>query len=520
MKHAVLIFFITLGAYLLTASGHIYSPDEEIMFRTTQSLYEDHDLAIESLRGFATRKGTDGNQYAQYGIGQPLLAVPLYALFKSIAPKVGLVTWKRLGGFSPLEPNGMRPYNLDSQEIATRFGVSFFNILLGSVAAAILYLLLIELTNHRGAAVFSTLLYSLGSLAWAHSRPFFSEASATFFVLLSWYALARALRGNLFVWTAVAGSTAGYAFLIRLDSVVLYPAIAILMLAPVRKAAKSPGRAAGAYLAFSIPALLCLGVVMALNSRHFGAPFQLGYSDQPEGVKFATPLLAGLYGFLFSAGKGMFFFSPGLILGLFGFGVMWREERSLAIATIATILIPLLFMAKWQNWAGGWCWGPRHIFMIHPFLAIPMAFWLKDRWGPVRKSVAGGLLAIGIGVQLFACSQSFMEYHIVYFRAFTGKNLSPLYDENDEIYWRQYLRILRRPDIRTEWQEIPLRFLPSPIQDSLYIPQATMWAGYAQMFRDTKTIDNIWVRLIDGPSASDYQPAPETAADGGKEPLP
>ena len=44
----------------------------------------------------------------------------------------------------------------------------------------------------------------------------------------------------------------------------------------------------------------------------------MAYSDQTEGIQFSTPVLAGLYGFLMSVGKGMFFFSPPLFLAFWG----------------------------------------------------------------------------------------------------------------------------------------------------------------------------------------------------------
>ena len=39
----------------------------------------------ESLGGFATQRGNNGNFYAQYGIGQPLLAIPFYLLGRALA---------------------------------------------------------------------------------------------------------------------------------------------------------------------------------------------------------------------------------------------------------------------------------------------------------------------------------------------------------------------------------------------------------------------------------------------------
>jgi len=93
VKTAVVLFFAFLGLYLLTMGGHLYSPDEELMFRTTQSLALRGSLAVEPLAGFATKRGIDGRQYAQYGIGQPVLSIPLYyfgTLLTKVVPSPGV----------------------------------------------------------------------------------------------------------------------------------------------------------------------------------------------------------------------------------------------------------------------------------------------------------------------------------------------------------------------------------------------------------------------------------------------
>ncbi|HQH72504.1 MAG TPA: hypothetical protein PK360_10540, partial [bacterium] len=53
-------------------------------------------------------------------------------------------------------------------------------------------------------------------------------------------------------------------------------------------------------------------------------------------------------------------------------------------------------MSKWQNWAGGYDWGPRHIYQITPFLMIFAAAWFKDRglWDSPMKRIGGTVFVI------------------------------------------------------------------------------------------------------------------------------
>lgn len=501
VKHAALIFLVSLAAYTLTASGHLYSPDEELMFRMTESLYRDGDLAVEPLpMGFASRTGIDGKEYAQYGVGQPLLAVPFYAAGVQFSGLADDEAWSRaygLGGAAT--DNAFFEVEATAATTAPRLAVSFFNIVASAALAALLYLLLFEMTEHRKASLLAALLYALGSLAWAHSRPFYSEILAVFFIVLAWYAIFRACRGNMTPWIFLAGAATGYAALVRMDSVILYPATALLMLGPVWRAARVQRPKLHPYIVFCVPALVCGGVILLLNHLHFGGPFEMGYADQAEGISFATPLFAGLYGFLFSAGRGLFFFSPGLILGLFGWRALNDRGRWLMFATLAATLFPLLFMSKWINWAGGWTWGPRHIFMIHPFLAIPAAFWLADGWNAARRSVALGLIVVGGAVQLFGSTQDFILYYNLYFRNTNGRFFREHYDEFDAQYWGQFYKVFQRYSRDEEWREVPLTFIPAPVQHSVYTPQYTAWSAYPQMFRDYGTFDNLWWRLAAPP---------------------
>lgn len=498
MKDSILIFLLALAAYTLTAGGHLYSPDEEVLYRVTESLYEDHDLAIEPLFGFATKRAENGLEYAQYGVGQPVLALPFYAAGKFLAPLAPLDTWKRIYGVAADEPDLARGFPVTAAGLASRFACSFFNIVLSALFAALVYLLVLEITEHRAASILAALLYALGSLAWAHSRPFFTEVAAVFFIVLAWYAVLRAMRGRMSPWLVLAGAAAGYSALIRMDSILMYPGLALLLTGPVLRAIPERKPIVHPFVAFALPAALCGGALLFLNYLHFGGPFATGYSDQPEGVKFPTPLLAGLYGFLFSMGKGMFFFSPALVLGLFGWPKLVEKGAMLAGGVAASILLPLLFMSKWQNWTGGWCWGPRHIFMIHPFLAIPAAVWLAEGWGSVRRTVALSLLAVGVGVQLLGCSQDFIKFYQIFFRSHGELTTRVLYDDYDKLYWDEYFKLSMKPPNRDTFAQVDLGYVPAPTQHSIYIPQSSVWYCYPRMWRELRMVDNLWIRLARG----------------------
>lgn len=393
LKHpAGLLFLAFLALYLLTMGGHLYSPDEEIMFLTTRSLAEHGSLAIEppaDFGGFATRRGLNRREYGQYGVGQPLLAVPFYMLGRALADHFG----DRPIWFSGLQSRGHTP-----RQQWERFGVSLFNQFIAALLVALLFALAHDLTGDKTAAALTAVLYGAGTMAWVHSKPFFSETLATVMVFSAFSLLVRARLYHRPRWFTLAGCAAGYALLTRLDSLFAFPALGLLLLWPDEyityiPPSPRPGepeppvrlpfrfnlrdllfdRLAWQRIGrFAPPVALACVIILGLNWCRYGSPLSTGYEDQPEGVQFINPLLVGLYGFFFSVGKGIFFFSPPLVLFCFAIRRFVRLSAPAGWAVVVLLASLLLIQSKWINWAGGWCWGPRHVFMVHVFFALPI----------------------------------------------------------------------------------------------------------------------------------------------------
>jgi hypothetical protein len=576
MRQALGLFCLLLLLYLLTFGGHLYSPDEELLFRTTEALTTRGSLAIEPLGGFATRAPgaprSDGREFAQYGIGQPLLAIPFYWLgvgLGHLAPEQAwLALQKRMFVYEP---------SLSVAEMSARMGVSLFNTVVMALSGAVLFLLARRLCGRNKPAWIAALCWGAGSMAWPHARTFFSEPLAGLCLLVALHQLSRmfasqpvsrsasqsasqpanqsepiadyglriadcapsdqdhrhsarspqysVLRALPALW---AGIAAGYAFLVRADSIFFLPALGLLAMFGnmTMGSAESASRVNAPYVLgkalrhcfrgstlaraflFAFPVALAGSLTLLLNSLHYGHVFASGYSDQPEGIRFSTPLLAGLYGFFMSVGKGVFFFSPVLVLALWGVRPMLRAQPIFGAAVLLAFASFLVPMCAWRNWAGGWCWGPRHIMQIHALLALPIAFWIAERWNPVRRVALTTLLVVSTAVQLYGCSQNFMTFYRLYFQDPNPRlpKTHPLYDPGFEgaapgrfsvfpCDPRTGLpRIPTDPatgkpvlerDPRTGMipGEAPLTQLPAPINDSIYVVQNSQWPRYAEMWR-------------------------------------
>ena len=120
-----------------------------------------------------------------------------------------------------------------------------------------------------------------------------------------------------------------------------------------------------------------------------GSPFNNGYADDhgpitimPYSGKpgFSNPLFFGLISLLFSFGKGIFFFAPGLLLPIRKTLHTFREAIHVDLWAIYSLWICfliglLLIYSPWWSWHGGWFWGPRFLL----FASIPASFVLAIR---------------------------------------------------------------------------------------------------------------------------------------------
>lgn len=116
----------------------------------------------------------------------------------------------------------------------------------------------------------------------------------------------------------------------------------------------------------------------------------LPYSGRPD---FSYPFFFGLISILFSFGKGIFFFAPGLLLpvrsqistmgkGLYASYKLW----------IYFLVGLVLVYSKWWAWYGGGFWGPRFFL----FASIPASFALAVRLSSINGSFTTNLLILAV----------------------------------------------------------------------------------------------------------------------------
>jgi hypothetical protein len=168
-------------------------------------------------------------------------------------------------------------------------------------------------------------------------------------------------------------------------------------------------------LRYLTPVVAAAALIMLEDWVRRGGPLVSGYSGPAEhGLRtimpysgqpgFSYPFLLGVAAILFSFGRGLLFFMPGLAL--------WLDRRTRRLVRPApgqpAVALMLLFTAglvlayaKWWAWYGGESWGPRFFL----FAAIPASVLLAARiWragrSPSADAVTLAVLALSAWVGL------------------------------------------------------------------------------------------------------------------------
>jgi hypothetical protein len=114
----------------------------------------------------------------------------------------------------------------------------------------------------------------------------------------------------------------------------------------------------------------------------------LPYSGSPG---FSYPLVLGVLSILFSFGRGLAFFAPGLLLWL-GNGTrrLARPYRRTIVLMLLVVAGLVIVYAKWWAWYGGVSWGPR--FFV--FAALPASLLIALRQAHAGRSATADAVTL------------------------------------------------------------------------------------------------------------------------------
>src|SRR5581483_2550620 len=127
--------------------------------------------------------------------------------------------------------------------------------------------------------------------------------------------------------------------------------------------------------AFLAPAGAFFLLIGLYNFTRFGSFTKSGYhwAFASEGNVYRVPLFKGFFSFLFEPDNSLLLFAPLTLLAPWGMVLLYRKHRFAAIVCAGTFLLNILFFSKFIYGHAPWCYGPRYLMPVLPFLFVPLA---------------------------------------------------------------------------------------------------------------------------------------------------
>jgi hypothetical protein len=248
------------------------------------------------------------------------------------------------------------------------------NSLITAATAVLLLRWLADLGFSRRIALLSALIYGLGTIAWVYARMFWESSLLAFFFLVAVWSAIRAVTSAAPVrtWPMVllSGSAAAISLTLRFEAVVAVGLVGLFLLISSPGSTSTFRQRLLRLLLYAAPVMLVAVGLLAFNLVRFGSLSETGYSQE---LRFEAPWVGG-YGLLFSPGRGLFLFSPLLLLLFFGVQPVWKRlPRAWFWLVAALCLFYWLFYGSWFAWGGTWGWGPRFLLPILPLIILYVA---------------------------------------------------------------------------------------------------------------------------------------------------
>ena len=396
---------LAAAVYLWTAPGRIQFPDDEIVFQTAASLWDDGDLTIAGISrrtgeprerptgSFGWEYGRDGERYGFFGHGLSLVALPMYGLASATAAVVPS-TWAHA-----VRSDHFVFHRREARGDWTRLVVSLTNCLVTAVTAWLLTLWVAALGFMSRTALWTGLAYAFGTAAWAYSRTFLSEPLSGLCLVGAAYCVTRWGSGGP-RWLWLGGAIAGFSLHVHALNLVFAPCLLGYALAVGGWRRRG---VIGAGLAFALGA----GLLLLGQWLRFGDPLETGrfgyYSE------FVAPW-EGLVAQLVAPGRSFLLYSPALLLGLCGWAGLRRRAPAVFWFALAAIGLRWLAISTRSDWFGGWGVGARHLVPVIPVAMLGFAAGLERTWGVWgRRAWWSGLLA-SVLVSLHLALHSIFEW--------------------------------------------------------------------------------------------------------------
>ena len=127
-----------------------------------------------------------------------------------------------------------------------------------------------------------------------------------------------------------------------------------------------------------------------------------------EGFNWFDPQMIDI---LFSYKKGLFVYTPMLLLGMFGLKFIWNKNRFQAVTLISFLFVVVYVLSSWWSWWYGGSFSGRAFVEYLPFFVVPLAFLIQEASSKIRLAVLT-LMFVFLALNQFQTYQ--YRYYIIH----------------------------------------------------------------------------------------------------------
>ncbi|HYB04382.1 MAG TPA: hypothetical protein VED17_07965 [Nitrososphaerales archaeon] len=382
----LLIVISTLSAYLVNLNGVWTTDHSTAIVEFQYSLWRNHSFILGKVGSFFPNSVDvfqyNGNYYMANAPGIAFFTLP------------GAIAAFLLKG-GPLDLYG-------NTLLFTEIPIAIAN----SFAAYFVF----KIGNYyfrKDVSSYLAFCYAFSTISWPFATFLFqSDVSALLdlmvvFLVIKIDRASSCGRGMRFGPPVLAGLVVACGVITDYVNGILIPTIGVYLFFALRKQGrKLVGKSLLGFLSGSIgTSSLLLGLY---NYSSFGKFFvsseQLYLHSASILGNFNFPVDQGLFLNLLTPMRGLFFFSPVLLLGVWGFWEMLRDSSTdrEGLLILSVFLGILMLYSAWYDPTGGLSFGPRLIVSSIPFLLLPAGFVISKTRNRFSYAFVYLLYAVGV----------------------------------------------------------------------------------------------------------------------------
>ena len=256
--------------------------------------------------------------------------------------------------------------------------------LIAAISGIFVYLSLKMLLNRKTALV-GVIIYAFATNTWAtSSQALWQHGLVELLLSMMVYLILineKTKSSNNYIYLGVL--TGLFIFNRPVDSPLLLPILYYIVISSKRN-----------ILSYLIAMFLSAAPFMFYNFYYFGNLFG-GYGNLLSQFSLSSANMINFMGLLISPSRGLFVYSPILILSILGYAKIGRvlnaRIRTLFCIFAFSILIQIVVYSCFRVWWAGWSYGPRFLTGMLPLLTILLGLYLTDhvsfRYLNTRKMV-------------------------------------------------------------------------------------------------------------------------------------